>query len=245
MKKLVALAGITLLTLLIGSGAFAQESKAAPAEDSKAEAADGEEAAGKNRVFLLSSWGHTCSWLTRIIKQTGRSNFVFEDFLVGLYYRMDLHTPINLTPMARLAAFYPLTSTFNKYPQEPKTPLHYSLDMNMGINFNVFDFAYFRLNAGPAMHLFFLNSDRWNYFEVGGALFIGMELPLSKQWTLIGNGFASLDNGNLGGNRGVEIFDIAYQYQVDLGVRYSRRLENKTYLFPVKSKVEEAELFQR
>jgi len=88
------------------------------------------------------------------------------------------------------------------------------------------------LNAGPAAHLFFLNSERWNYFDLGAAAFVGMELPITQRWTLICNGFASLDNGNLGDNRNMEPFDIAYQYQIDIGVRYSKKLENRTSLFP-------------
>jgi len=216
MKKLAALAVFTLLAMSIAVGVFAQDN-----------------ASGYN---LLFSEGVTCSWLTRIIKKTGRSNFVFEDFLPGLYFRMDLHTPIIITPMLRIAALYPLSSTFNQFPQKPKTPLHYGADVNLGAKFNILNFAYFRLNAGPAAHLFFLNSDRWNYLNLGGAAFVGMELPVSQGWTLIINGFASLDSGNLGDNRTMEPFDIAYQYQVDIGVRYSKKLRNRTSLFPAKQR---------
>jgi hypothetical protein len=224
MKKVLALTGYTLLALLIAAGAFAQEEETSlPVE---AAADDGK------RLYLLFSEGTACSWLTRIIKQTGRSNFVFEDFFPGLYFRMDLHTTKNIMPMVRIAALYPLVSTFNKFPQKPKTPLHFGADMNLGVNFNILEFDLFRLNAGPALHLFFLNSERWNYFNMGAAAFVGMELPLTEGWTIICNGLASLDNGNLGANRVMEPFDIAYQYQVDVGVRYSKIQRNKTSLFP-------------
>jgi len=219
MKKLAALAVFTLLAMSIAVGAFAQDN-----------------ASG---YYLLLSEGVTCSWMTRIIKQTGRSNFVFEDFLFGLYYRMDLHTPKIITPMLKIALLYPLSSTFNKFPQKPKTPLHYGADMNLGVNFKILDFAYFRLNAGPAAHLFFLNSDRWNYLNLGAVAFVGMELPVSQRWTLLCNGFAALDYGNLGGNRNMEPFDIAYQYQVDIGVRYSKKHRNNTSLFPGKKTEDE------
>jgi len=212
MKKLAALVIFTLLAVSIAPGAFAQDN-----------------ASG---FYLLFSEGLTCSWLTRIIKKTERSNFVFEDFLPGLYFRMDLHTPTIFTPMVRIAALYPAVSTFNKFPQQPNVPLHFGADMNLGVNFKILEFAYFRLNAGPALHLFFLNSERWNYLDLGAAGFIGMELPVSQGWTVICNGFASLDNGNLGANRNMEPFDIAYQYQIDIGVRYSKKLRNKTSLFP-------------
>jgi hypothetical protein len=231
MKKLFSLTAFILLAMFIAAGAFAQEN---------------EEAVPKaGQTFFLFSEGLTCSWLTRIIKQTGRSNFVFEDFLPGLYSRVDLHTKTIFTPMVRIAALYPAISTFNKFPQNPKVPLHFGVDMNLGLNFDILDLKYFRLNAGPAMHMFFLNSERWNYFEMGAALFVGMELPLTRRWTLICNGYASLDNGNLGGNSNLEPFDIAYQYQLDIGVRYSKKLENRTSLFPGKSKEQEAPLLSR
>jgi len=232
MKKLYTLTGVILLSLATAGAVFAQEEEPV-VEDNE------------SPFFLMFSEGAACSWLTRIIKQTGRSNFVFEDFLAGLYFRMDLHTPINITPMVRIAAYYPLAATFNDFPQKPKTPLHFGADMNLGANFNILDFKYFRLNAGPAMHLFFLNSDRWNYFEMGAAAFIGMELPITQAWTLIANGFASLDNGNLGANRRMEPFDIAYQYQLDLGVRYSKRMKNRASLFPGKAPGQEALFFSR
>jgi len=225
MKKLTALVIFNLLAMSTALSAFAQDNA--------------------SNYYLLLSEGATCSWLTRIIKQTGRSNFVFEDFLPGLYFRMDLHTPIIVTPMLRVAALYPISSTFNKFPQKPKLPLHFGVDMNLGVNFKILDFSYFRLNAGPAAHLFFLNSERWNYLNLGAAAFVGMELPVSQRWTLICNGFASLDYGNLGDNRNMEPFDIAYQYQIDIGVRYSKKHINTTSLFPGKNPANESLRFSR
>jgi len=222
MKKLAVSAFFTLLAISIAPGAFAQD-----------DASD---------YYLLFSEGATCSWLTRIIKQTGRSNFVFEDYLAGLYFRTDLHTPTFFTPMLRIAALYPLVSTFNQFPQKPKLPLHFGADMNLGVNLKILDFMYFRLNAGPAVHLFFLNSERWNYFELGTAAFVGMEMPISQRWTLTCNGLASLDYGNLGGNRNMEPFDIAYQYQIDIGVRYSKKMINRTSLFSDKTPQEASRL---
>jgi len=231
MKKLFVLP--VLILLAIANGAFAQdEAEAYPAADN-------------GQTILLFSEGAAFSWLTRIIKQTGRSNFVFDDFLPGLYFRMDLRTKTIFTPMVRIAALYPAISTFNQVPQLPTTPLHFGADMNLGVNFNILEFDYFRLNAGPAAHLLFLNSDRWNYFELGAAVFAGMELPVTQRWTLICNGFASLDNGNLGNNRNMEPFDIAYQYQLDIGVRYSKKLENRTSLFSGNKPAIEAPLLLR
>jgi len=238
-KKPPALTVFIFLAVTSAGGLFAQDFRlwgggaGAPTAFPKETALIGKakpEAVGKT-PFLLFSEGLACSWLTRIAKKSGRSNFVDEDFLPGLYFRMDLHWNDIFRPFVRIAALYPLITTFNKVPQLPKTPLHFGADMNLGVVFNILEFAYFRLNAGPALHLLFLNSDRWNYFNMGGAAVIGMELPVAPRWTLVGGGIASLDSGNLGDNRFMEPYDIVFQYQVELGIRYSKRLINSKALF--------------
>jgi hypothetical protein len=262
MKKLYAFAVFSLLFLLAAAAVFSQEKDESknPAQGSEAKYFDEEsenlfsESDGETvhpaedkqqAFFFLFSEGAAFSWLTRIIRQSGRSNFVFKDSMLGVYSRVDMHIDNNITPMARLAVFYPFETTFNKYPQKPKTPLHIGMDMNLGVNFDIFDFSYFRLNAGPAFHLFFLNSDRWNYFELGITAFTGMELPITERWTLVCGFFASLDNGNFGANRDMEPFDIVYQYQVDIGVRYSKKLKNGKSLFPPKEPALETQLLMR
>jgi len=252
MKKLYVFTVFSLFFFWTASAAFSQ-GKDVPLKPAQGEEAkyfdeeggdlfsesDGEtiHSAAKNEkpaFYFLFSEGAAFSWLTRIIKQSGRSNFVFKDSMLGLYSRVDMKIENFITPMARLAVFYPLETTFNKIPQKPKTPLHIGMDMNLGVNFNILEFPYLRLNAGPAFHLFFLNSDRWNYFELGMSAFTGIELPVAERWTLVLNGYASLDNGNFGANRDMEPFDIVYQYQVDIGVRYSKKQKNGKSLFPPK-----------
>jgi len=184
-----------------------------------------------SKIFFTFNEGATAAWLTRIINQTSRSNFVFRDFLPGLYFGAELRNIKYIVPMARLAAYYPLTSTFNMMPQKPVTPLHYAADMLIGARFEPFNTKYVRINAGPALHLFFLNADRWNYFNLGAAAVVGVEVPLLQHWTFLVDGCASIDNGNLGTNRQMEPFDIVWQYQVNVGVRYSKKLPNRTFLF--------------
>jgi hypothetical protein len=190
----------------------------APAEAEEVQAAD--------RPFVVFNEGLTAAWLTRIIKQTGRSNFVFKDFMPGLYFGMELANIKVITPTLRLAAYYPLTATFNRIPQQPKSPLHGAADFFAGPGFELNMLKYVRFNFVPGLHLFYQHSDRWHYFHIGAAGLGGFELPLSRGWTILVNGMASLDNGNLGGNKDIEPFDIVYQYQVDLGVRYSKKAPN-------------------
>jgi hypothetical protein len=183
------------------------------------------------RIFFTFNQGAAASWLTRIVNQSERSNFVFRDFLPGLYFGAELRSIRYIVPMARLAAYYPLTSTFNLMPQKPVTPLHFAADMTVGLRVEPFNMKYLRVNAGPALHMFFLNADRWNYFNLGAAAVAGIEVPLLSRWTLLVDGYASIDNGNLGANRRMEPFDIAYQYQINVGFRYSKKKENDTSLF--------------
>jgi hypothetical protein len=204
--------------------AAAEETPAAqPAGDSDPA---GAESPAPARPFIVFHEGLSASWLTRITKQTGRSNFVFQDFLPGVYFGMALVNVKYVTPTIRLTAYYPLTSTFNKIPQPPKTPLHFGADFFGGPAFQIDKLKYIRFNLTPGLHLMFLNSDRWNYFNLGAAGLVGFELPVTRGWTVLINGIASLDNGNLGANRLMEPFDIVYQFQVDFGVRYSKKLSN-------------------
>jgi hypothetical protein len=241
MNKTAVVTSFTFLFLAFGAGSYAQEE--IYQEEIEEVYKEDEE---KDRPVFLFSEGAAASWLTRIIYQTDRSNFVFKDFLPGLYFRTDVTNLKfkNLTPMARIAAYYPLVSTFNGVPQLSKTPLHIGADFSLGLNFDIFDFKYFSINAGPTIHLFFLTADRWNYFDLGVAAFLGIDVPLFKNWTILVNGYASLDNGNLGHNRLMEPFNIVYQYQIDVGVRYSKKIENKTYLFPFQNE-SDTSLFQR
>jgi hypothetical protein len=194
-----------------------------------------------SRPFVVYNWGLSASWMTRIIKQTGRSNFVYEDFLPGLYFGMALTNVKYVTPTIRLAAYYPMVSTFNKFPQRPKLPLHYGVDFFGGPAFQISQLKYVRFNLTPGLHLMFLNSERWNYLNLGIGGLVGLELPLTRGWTILINGIASLDNGNLGGNRFMEPFDIAFQYQVDFGFRYSKKLPNTvSYIKPREKQIKPA-----
>ena len=81
------------------------------------------------------------------------------------------------------------------------------------------------------MHMLFLSSDRWNYFNMGGAAVAGIGIAINPGWTFMVNNIFSLDSGNLGGNRYMELFDMTYQYQLSVGVRYSKKLLNNSAIF--------------
>ncbi|HCC36306.1 MAG TPA: hypothetical protein DEQ14_01080 [Treponema sp.] len=182
-----------------------------------------EPSASGRQLYMTFSQGAAASWLTRIILQENRSNFVFRDFLPGLYFGAELRGIQHLVPRMRLTAYYPLVSTFNAMPQKSVNPLRYGIDMLAGADFEFGAKEMIGIHAGPFLHMFFMNSDRWNILNVGLAVSAGLELRFSDQWDMLVDGVASLDNGNLGMNRSMEPYDITYQYQIELGVRYRKK----------------------
>lgn len=188
-----------------------------------------------DKLFVTFNYGPTAAWLTRIIKQTGRSNFVLKDFLPGLYFNTELHNLWFFNPEVRVAVYYPLIATFNDVIQKQNTPLHIAMDFIAGARFKT-EWNFLTFSGGPGLHVFFMTSDRWNYLNLGLAAAVGIEVAMSPGWTLLIDGFASIDNGNLGTNRDMEQFDVAYQYQTAVGVRYSKKKRNDTALFMPKEK---------
>lgn len=195
----------------------------------------------RNRFFLLFDQGATAAWNTRIIKQTERSNFVFEDFLAGLYFTTRTKNFSSLLPiklpfelLGRVAAYYPLSHTFNKYPQPPVNMLNFGVDVFLApvVQINFWDYAYLDIAAGP--HFLYQKSDRWHYVHLGIGGMLGVQMPLARRWTLLLNGMASLDNANLGSNKKMEVYDIAWQYQASFGFRYSKRAPNVKSYIPTK-----------
>ncbi|MDR0720718.1 MAG: hypothetical protein LBF78_13865 [Treponema sp.] len=221
------------LLLLICSFAWGQDGAAAentaPAENS---------GAGIpliiNKPFVVFNEGISAAWLTKIVKKSDRSNFVDRYFMPGLYVNMKT---VNMEPfnsLVRLALYYPLLHSFNRMPQYPQNYFHFAIDFFAGIDFELKMWHFLSFNFSPGLHLLFHNDDRWNYLNMGIGGLAGMELPISRRWTIFIDGIASFDNGNFGTNRDMEPFDIVYQYQLALGVRYSKRLPNQyPYIKPV------------
>jgi hypothetical protein len=227
LKKIAFCTAVVVFTLVLNQGIQAQEQEPEPDQKLAQELGTN----SKDKLFATFSYGAVASWLTRIIDQTERSNFVFRDFLVGLCFGAEFRNVKYITPMARLTAYYPLISSFNHVPQKPSSPLHFGIDLYTGFRFGFDIKEIVRFHAGPALHMFFLNAERWNYLNLGGAAVVGVEVPLTLKWTLLIDGIASFDSGNLGSSRKMEPFDTVFQYQAGIGCRYSKKLLNERPLF--------------
>lgn len=183
----------------------------------------------REKPFVIFDYGLSCSWVNRVVNQEdfGRSNFNYQDFLVGAYVTMQTMHMKPLNSMVRLAGYYPMSFTFNDVPQVSKAILRGSADLFAGILFELDMWNYVRINLAPGLHVFYQYSDRFNFVHVGGAALANIELPIAKHWTIKLDGIASIDYGNFGSNKNIEVYDVCWQYQLDLGFRYSKKAPNK------------------
>jgi len=230
---------ITIIFILIINPVFSETT-----EELNNEELDLKETIPSKKPYVSFNYGPTATWLTRIIKQENRSNFVLRDFLPGMYFTTELHNILynskyhHFNPAVRLAVYYPLVSSFNYMPQKLKNPLNLGLDLFAGARY-VYEWKFLSFSAGLGLHMFFMTSDRWYYVNLGAAVVAGVELAFSPGWSLLIDGFFSYDNANLGTNRLMEPFNNAYQYQTAIGVRYSKKKRNTSALFMPKKNDDE------
>lgn len=182
---------------------------------------------------LVYNWGLAMGSVTRIVKQTSRSNFVWNDSLMGAYFELQSHDLMtfndfmNLNFMGRTAIYYPYHYTFNKHPQEAKTPILYAFDFFTApvLTFSVFDVV--RFNVEPGLHWAYQLSDKWHLWSLGPGIKLDAELPVSSSWNVLLGWMFTWDNGNLGSNKRMQPYDVVYEYQWQLGARYSPNCRNR------------------
>lgn len=182
-----------------------------------------EETIAEEKIFVLFDYGLATTWITRLKLQKTRSNFVLEDFLIGAYVSAETRNFLKyINLMSKLALYYPLSYKFNKHPQLIAQPLAFAADVTLGPLFriNIRDVVFIKLS--PGFHYLFQKSDRFFYSNIGITGLVGVEMPMARQWGVFVNGQASYDWGNFGTNKTVEDYDHVWQYQVSLGVRYTK-----------------------
>ena len=181
----------------------------------------------KPSVHITFDEGASYAQITRVEKLTDRSNFVRENMMIGAYFT----TRTVGMPVADLqldiSAYYPIYQAFNGMEQQPRNVLNYAVDAYLAINGTFDKLKYVLITGSIGMHYMYQLTDEWhmNYLGLGGTL--GIELPVSKGWTIVNRNFVSYDNANLGPNKTIQPFYASYQYHINLGVRYSRRVRNE------------------
>ena len=184
------------------------------------------------KFSLLHNWGVAWGSITRIQKQSNRSNFVWNDQLVGAYYEMTTNNfltmghYVNVDLFARNAFFYPYSYTFNKIKQEMTQTLLYGFDFFTGVKFSMNIWDWVTLSAKPGAHLYYQLHDKWHYLHLGAGLGLEVEMPISSRWSFNIGGIWTWDNANLGSNQRMRPFDYAWEYQAQLGFRYSKKKLN-------------------
>ena len=191
----------------------------------------------KQRPFIMFNEGAAYTLITRLEKQDKRSNFVRQNHLAGLFFSLQTENMKPVNSMIRIAAYYPFFNTFNGMQQYPKQTILYAFDLLAAPMFQADMWKYVRLNFAGGLHYMYQLTDEYHMNYLGGGLLAGVELPLARRWTVLTDGTATLDYPNLGTNRLVQPFDFAWQYNVSVGVRYSKKGENKyAYIHRIKPK---------
>lgn len=187
----------------------------------------------ENKPFVIFNEGVCASQMTRIIVQEERSNFVWQDYEIGAFVEMQT---VNMQPfnsILRVAGYYPFFHTFNGMQQIPKQVLLYGGDLFYGIMFesDMWKYINFKYALGP--HFCYQLSDEFHHIWLGFGGLLGLELPVAQRWSIVVNGLGTLDSANLGTNKKLQPYNVAWKYQAELGFRYSKKAANHySYIKP-------------
>ena len=181
------------------------------------------------KPFVIFNEGVAYSMVTRLIYQDkySRSNFVWQNHLIGAYCEIQ---SVNIRPVdsiLRVAAYYPFYYTFNGMEQPAKQAILYAFDLFWGPIFQTDMWKYVYINFAFGPHFLYQLSDEYHHVELGAGVLLGVELPLARRWTILTNGLASLDYGNLGSNKHIQPYNLVYNFQIELGVRYSKKKQHQ------------------
>lgn len=255
MKRLLSF----LLILLALSPLFAQEAAetvtpeetniivdvpATPAETAPSNGMEQHEKTKKNPFSFLTTFikpdfaisfneGISYGQITRIEKMENRSNFVRENFLIGAFVNAKTDNLSPIDAVLQISAYYPYYQAFNGMRQYPKNVISYAFDGYLGAVYSFDQLRYVLFDVSIGMHYMYQLTDEYHMNYLGLGTLNTIELPITKNWSVINNYFFSFDNANLGSNKKVQKFDASYQYHIDLGVRYSRKALNSYYYIDV------------
>lgn len=179
------------------------------------------------KPFIMVDEGLSFAQITRISKQEGRSNFVWQDYLVGAHVAAMTENIKPFDLMLRVSAFYPFYHTFNGMQQYPKQTILYAFDLFTGPFLQANMWNYVRINFAAGLHYMYQLTDEYHLHYVGVGALVGLELPVAWHWTVLLDGTATLDYPNLGTNSIIQPYDYAWQYHVNFGVRYSKKGANQ------------------
>lgn len=183
--------------------------------------------------YVTFSEGVTYSFVNRIQRNDHAANFVWQDHLIGLYTEgYTKNFTVNF--LGRFSIFYPFAHTFNGMDNPPKQVILYAFDFFGAPYLPISIKDWVRIIIAPGVHWMYQLTDEYHLNYVGGGQQLTIELPIARRWTIMLTGLATLDYPNWGSNRHIQEYDFAYQFQGQIGFRYSRWNENKKYYIHTK-----------
>lgn len=187
--------------------------------------------------YVMHNWGLSWSRVTRIQTQTTRSNFVWNDNLIGAFYSAQTgNLPLNV--IGKLAILYPYHCDFNGMEQKSKQVILYAFDFNAGPIWTIPLGEISKLDLAPMFHFRYQLSDKYHHFDLGAGIFVGFEFPVTRKFSVLLNGEFAYDFGNLGTNGRMQPFNPVFSYSADLGFRITTRGANKFHY--IKNKEQQA-----
>lgn len=181
----------------------------------------------KAKPFVMFNEGIAMAQVTRIQTVSGRSNFVWQNDMIGAFFQIQTRNMKPLNSVIRTSVFYPFYNKFNEVKQFPKQTILYAFDLFAGPILETDMWKYVRLKFGLGLHYMYQLSDEYHLNYLGGGALAGLELPIEPRWTILLDGTFSFDYPNFGTNRLVQPYDYSWQYQLNLGVRYSVKGKNR------------------
>lgn len=179
------------------------------------------------KPFVVLNEGITFKQVTRLETNEGKSNYLWQNYMLGAFLEMQ---SVNMSPVCgiiRVAAYYPYKNYFNQIEQTSKQIILYAFDLVAGPLFETTMWDYVGIKYSPGLHFMYQLCDEYHLMYFGMANKVGIELPVAKHWTILVDGIINIDYPNLGSNRIVQPYDAEWQLEICLGVRYSIAKENK------------------
>ena len=164
--------------------------------------------------------------VSRIEKLPDRSNFVRENMMIGAYFSTQTVGLPLFDLQLDVSAYYPFYQAFNGMEQTPRNVMNYALDGYFAATGTYTQLKYINLTGSLGMHYMYQLTDEYHMHYLGLGAMLGIEFPISRGWTIVSKNYFAYDNANLGKNKLVQPFYGSYQYHINLGVRYSRRVNN-------------------
>ncbi len=180
--------------------------------------------------------------VTRLQEESGRSNFVWNNRMIGMFFVTRLNNLFSFDIYARTEGLYPFLHTFNGMEVFAKQTILYAFDEFVGVPFRFNKFKYFTFELIPGGHLMYQLSDEYHLFYFGGGIVVGGEVPVANRWTVLFNGTFTCDYPNLGSNKLIQPFDLSWHWQTSFGIRYSKKMTNKYSILEFKKNKKNSEV---